>query len=244
MTARITLENVTISHRRHPAVHHVSGCFEAGSLTALTGPNGAGKSTLLRAIAGLVKPDGGHIHRETTTRTAYLPQHTDMRRDMPLSVQQLASMGLWHITGGSRALTPELLQRVQHALELVGLQDLQHREIGTLSAGQFQRALMARTLLQDASLILLDEPFSAMDESTTRHLLDLLKEWQKQGRTIICVLHELDLIRQHFPQCLLLARGLIAWDAPAKALHPENLLKARFFRPEWHEAAPRCEQAM
>ncbi|NBO18590.1 MAG: ABC transporter ATP-binding protein [Proteobacteria bacterium] len=243
--ARVTLENITLSYRRHPAVHHVSGAFEPGSLTAITGPNGAGKSTLLRAIAGLERPQEGRIRIEPSQkgRIAYLPQAASLQRDFPVTVLQLASGGLWHRTGSFGAITPAMRAQAQEAIAQVGLSGMENRDIGSLSAGQFQRALFARLLLQDAALILLDEPFSAIDESTTRHLLDMLKQWHMQGRTVICVLHELEQIRQHIPRCLLLARECIAWDTSVKALHPENLLAARFFRPEW-QGHDRCEQAV
>lgn len=243
--ACVTLENVTLSYRRHPAVHHVTGVFESGSLTAITGPNGAGKSTLLRAIAGLEKPQEGRIliNPPQRGRIAYLPQASGLQRDFPVTVLQLVSTGLWHRAGSLRAVTPGMLRQAQQALEQVGLHGMDGRDIGSLSAGQFQRALFARLIVQDAALILLDEPFTAIDESTTRHLLDIVKTWHAQGRTVIAVLHELEQIRQHLPRTLLLARECIAWEATARALHPENLLNARFFRPEW-QGHDRCEQAV
>ena len=237
----LTLENVTLSYNRHPAVHHISGSFAPGSLTAIAGPNGAGKSTLLKAIAGIIPCDEGRIlHSE---RIAYLPQATDMQRDFPCTLLHMVTTGFWHKTGGLRAITAAMKGQARTALAQVGLSGFENRDIASLSAGQFQRALFARLLIQDANLILLDEPFNAIDETTTRHLMEIIQRWHKEGRTVICVLHDFDQIRTHFPDCLLLARECIAWGPSAKTLHPENLLNARFFRPDF-SIAEICERAV
>lgn len=245
MPASVTLKNLTVSYNRHPAVHHLNGTFAPGSLTAIAGPNGAGKSTLLKAIAGIIPPDEGHIHIEKSPgqRVAFLPQATDMQRDFPLTLMHMVTTGFWHQSGGLRAITPAMKQQTRDALSQVGLRGLENRDIASLSAGQFQRALFARLLVQDASLILLDEPFNAIDETTTRHLMEIIANWHKEGRTVICVLHDFEQIRTHFPDCLLLARECIAWGESAKTLHPENLLNARFFRPDFNTAAI-CERAV
>src|SRR5271156_975782 len=108
MTA-VILENVTISYDRHPAVHHVSGRFESGSLTAIAGPNGAGKSTLLKGIAGILLPDEGHINIEgASKRIAYLPQAAELQRDFPMSVLHMITTGYWHKTGALGAITPAM----------------------------------------------------------------------------------------------------------------------------------------
>jgi len=242
----VTLENVTISYARHPAVHHVSGSFAHGSLTAIAGPNGAGKSTLLKAIAGILTPDEGHIHIENTSRghIAYLPQASELERDFPLSVLHLVATGYWHKTGGLGGITPTMKQEVTKALADVGLAGLEKRSLSSLSVGQFQRALFARLLIQDAPLILLDEPFTAIDADTTAHLLELVERWHKEGRTVICVLHDFDQIRKYFPECLLLARECIAWGKSTEALVSEKLLTARFFRDSVHAEAETCERGV
>lgn len=232
MPATLTLENVTISYDRHPAVHHLSGVFAPGSLTALAGPNGAGKSTLLKAIAGILPVESGRILIGGALRKdiAYMPQAAGIERDFPLSVQALVATGFWRRAGGFGSVTPRMKAAALQALETVGLRGLGEQPLSALSAGQFQRALFARIIVQDAPLILLDEPFNAIDSDTTEHLLGLVKSWHAQGRTVICVLHDFDQIRENFPRCLLLAREAVAWDDSARALSPENLLKARFLR--------------
>lgn len=245
MNAAVTLDNVTLSYQRHPAVHHISGTFAAGSMTAITGPNGAGKSSLLKAIAGLIKPDEGRITTSLSKQhpIAYLPQTTQLPSHFPMSVQQLVATGLWHKTNAHKRITSEMLDDVADAIMQAGLSGLEKRNITELSTGQLQRAFFARLLIMDTSLILLDEPFNAIDESTTKHLLDMLNQWHKDGNTIICVLHDIEQIKAYFPQTVLLARECISWGDTKNALDAEKLLQARFFRPSWaaHEAI--CEQA-
>lgn len=240
----VTLENVTLAYARHPAVHHVSGCFDAGSFTAVTGPNGAGKSTLLKAIAGLIAPNEGRIVRDGISRCdiAYLPQTSTLRRDAPVDALQMVTGGFWSKAGIFRAISPDMRAREREALAAVGLRDFERRQVGGLSAGQFQRLRFARAMVQDASLILLDEPFAGVDTETSAKLMDILRRWHVQGRTVICVLHDFEAIRRHFPRCLLLARECIGWGASGQVLTPELLESARFFREAEDDAAPHCER--
>jgi len=246
MAATVTLENVTISYARHPAVHHLSGTFPAGSLTAVTGPNGAGKSTLLKAIAGIITPDEGRILVEgiASERIGYLPQASEMQRDFPLSVLHMVVTGYWHKSGGFGTITADMKEKAQAALGAVGLAGFEKRNLMSLSAGQFQRALFARLLVQDASLILLDEPFTAVDADTIEHLLEITANWHRQGRTVICVLHDFDQIRSHFPTCLLLARECVAWGDAHASLSTERLQQARFFRERWSQQPEICTEAI
>ena len=239
MTAAITLDNVTVSYDRHPAVHHVTGRFERGSLTAIAGPNGAGKSTLLKAIAGLVPVAEGHIH--VGEPLAYLPQLSQMQRDFPMSVLHMVATGFWLQTGASRPITAAMKALAALALAQTGLSGFESRDLSSLSAGQFQRALFARLLVQDAKLILLDEPFNAIDDSTVSLLLDIIRRWHEEGRTVLCVLHHFDQIRAHFPDCLLLSRDCVAWGDSASVLQPENLLKAHLPREE-RDSHALCER--
>jgi len=238
----VTLNNVTISYNRHPAVHHISGTFERGSLTAIAGPNGAGKSTLLKAIAGILQPQEGSI--QINGKLAYLPQASEMQRDFPLSVLHMVLTGLWQQTGGMKAITKAMKERASIALTEVGLKGFEKRDLASLSTGQFQRALFARLLVQDADIMLLDEPFNAIDEHTVSLLMDIMLRWHEEKRTIICVLHDFTQIRAYFPQTLLLARECIAWDSTEKALHPEKLATTRFFRDDWNSNVSICERAI
>ncbi|TIS73400.1 MAG: ATP-binding cassette domain-containing protein, partial [Mesorhizobium sp.] len=137
--------------------------------------------------------------------------------------------------------TREDRDSVSQALMAVGLGGFEKRPIDTLSGGQLQRTLFARVLLQDADLILLDEPFNAVDTKTVGDLITLIKRWHGEERTIMVVVHDLELVRQNFPETLLLARQPIAWGETKATLRPENLLRARRFHEAWEENAPWCE---
>ena len=234
----LLLEDVTVTHGRRPAVHHVSGCFAPGSLTAIVGPNGAGKTTLLRAIAGLHPLSGGRI--TGADRIALLPQGSALDRSFPLACLDVVALGEAPQAG---PFTPISTARARSALEGVGLGGFESRPIGSLSAGQFQRVLFARLMVQDAPVLLLDEPFNAVDARTEADLLSVLHGWHRSGRTIIAVLHDLDLVRDQFPETLLLARHIVGWGATADVLRPEPLLQARLNAEAWSDDAAPCRAA-
>lgn len=241
--AGIRLENLTLTHGRHPAVHHVSGHFAPGSLTAVVGPNGAGKTTLLRALAGLHKPESGRITHEGTARIALLPQLAALDRAFPISCLDVVMQGLWPRIGAFRGVSAQDRELAEHALAAVGLSGFGKRPVGSLSAGQTQRLLFARLLVQDADILLLDEPFNAVDARTSADLLRLVREWHGEGRTVIAVLHDLDLVARDFPQTLLIARDAIAWGPTAQALSAANRLEARMMAEAWAEEAEHCHRA-
>jgi zinc/manganese transport system ATP-binding protein len=215
---RVLLRDVTVRYGRHVALEAVSGEFDSGSLTAVVGANGAGKSTLLAAIAGAVRLAGGVVKCATRRRLAYLPQLAAIDRDYPLTVSELITLGGWREFGAFRSPGTALRARAAAAAETVGLAGRLGRPIGEISVGELQRALFARLILQDAAVILLDEPFAAVDAQTTSVLLDQVARWHREGRTVIAVLHDLDLVQRHFPSTLVLARRCLAWGRTAAAL--------------------------
>lgn len=243
-TPSIRLDNLTLAYRRHPAVHHLSGTFEPASFTAVVGPNGAGKSTLLKGIMGAMSADQGEIRIAGIRRRdiAYLPQQSEIDRAFPMQALDLVSLGLWRRIGPLRRISGRHLDRACDALAAVGLRGFEQRMIGTLSGGQLQRALFARMLLQDARVLLLDEPFTAIDMKTTADLLDLVHRWHGEGRMIIAVLHDLDIVREHIPRTLLLAREPIGWGPTADVLSARNLLLARRLSEAFDDHAPICER--
>lgn len=245
MKPHLTFQDLTLGYDRRPAVHHIDGTVEVGSLTAVVGPNGSGKSTLLKGIAGVLRPLGGQIVRsEMEPRgIAYLPQQTEIERSFPASVVDLVALGLWQRRGMLGRITPADGEAIDTALTAVGLSGFQRRGIDTLSGGQLQRALFARVLLQNAMLILLDEPFNAIDTRTVSDLIAMIHRWHGEDRTVLVVLHDLDLVREHFPRTLLLAREPVAWGDTREALKPENLLTARRLNESWDENAPWCERS-
>jgi len=224
----VTLENLSVVYDRDPVICRLDGAFADGTLTAITGPNGAGKSTLLKALAGLVDYEGAiDLGNVTQSEIAYLPQIHESDKTFSISVFDLVSMGYWHKAGPFKKFTAAMLLDVEKAIEKTGLKGFADSAINTLSAGQFQRALFARAMLQDAKLILLDEPFSAVDVSTTKDLLNILEGWSATGKTVIAVLHEMDQIHEIFPETLLLARECVAWGKTAEVLTNENLARTR-----------------
>jgi zinc/manganese transport system ATP-binding protein len=239
----IQLQNVTLGYERHPAVHHLCGRFQAGTLTAVMGPNGGGKSTLLKGVVGLLRPLDGSIALQGFDRRdiAYLPQQAEIDIDFPISVLDTVLLGHWRRVGAFRALGPDMRATARQALSAVGLEGFESRPVGWLSAGQRQRVLFARVLVADSPIILLDEPFTAIDARTTADLLQLVLRWHGEGRTIVAALHDLEQVRRHFPETLLLAREAIVWGATADVLTPGNLLKARAMSEAWDDQARFCE---
>nr|WP_242481774.1 ABC transporter ATP-binding protein [Paracraurococcus ruber] len=226
------MADLTLAHQRRPAVHHVSGRFAPGSLTAVVGPNGAGKSTLLRALAGLHRPDGGRIEG-AAGQVALLPQAAALDRAFPIACLDVVLFGLWREVGAFRAVPSAGRDRARDALAAVGLTGFERRPVGSLSVGQFQRLLFARLLLQDAPVILLDEPFNALDSRTAADMLALVHRWHGEGRTVVAVLHDLEMVRREFPETLLLARDCLGWGPTAEVLTAANRLRARMMAEAW-----------
>jgi zinc/manganese transport system ATP-binding protein len=242
MAAQIAFRDVTLGYDRHPAVHHLDGEVAQGALLAVVGPNGAGKSTLFRGLAGILKPLSGSIDLGglDIRDIAYLPQSVDIDRTFPISVFDLVGTGLWRTTGFFGGMGKAARDRITQALAAVGLNGFENRAIGTLSGGQMQRMLFARALLQDARLIVLDEPFNAIDAKTSADLLALVKRWHGEGRTVLAALHDFDLVRAHFPETLLLARGEVAWGKTSEVLTAENLAEARRMCEAFDDTAAAC----
>jgi zinc/manganese transport system ATP-binding protein len=242
MQPLLQFRDVTLGYDRHPAVHHLNGEVAPGALLAVVGPNGAGKSTLFRGLVGILKPLSGAIltggvHQKDI---AYLPQTADIDRSFPISVFDFVGTGLWRTTGFFGGIGKGARAKIAETLAAVGLSGFENRGIGTLSGGQMQRMLFARVLLQDARLIVLDEPFNAIDAKTSADLLALVKQWHAEGRTVLAALHDMDLVRAHFPETLLLARGEVAWGATSDVLTAENLAEARRMCEAFDDSAAPC----
>jgi zinc/manganese transport system ATP-binding protein len=224
----IDIRGISVRHGPRLALDRVTGRFEPGSLTAIVGPNGAGKSTLLNVLAGLIRPHRGEVvcPARKRNRLAYLPQQAEIDRDYPVTVGEIVGLGLWRQFGAFRKPNRAAATQIAAAVEAVGLTGTIDRRINELSVGQLQRALFARLLLLDAEVILLDEPFAAVDTRTVDALLSVIARWHDEQRTVAAVVHDLGQVRAHFPSTMLLARKPVAWGPTGATLTDANLAAA------------------
>lgn len=228
----IRLSNVTLYHPHHthsPILNDVTGEFQAGSLTAVYGPNGAGKTMLMKTLAGLIKPDQGcvdyapSLHRDVS----FVPQISHIDRGFAITVADFVALGAGYRVGLFSRFREEELRLIEHSLERVGLHSRSNCLISELSGGQMQRLLIARLILRDPKVVLLDEPFSAIDNDALPLLMQVILDFIADGKTVIAVSHDQNQIRTYFPQTLLLSGRVVYWGDTATALNPENLSKAR-----------------
>lgn len=209
MTAIVGMERLAVGHGAHACLSAVEFGIERGSLVAILGTNGTGKSTLVRTIVGLQRPLAGRIRLDgiAPDRIAYLAQQSDIDRSFPITVFEMVLTGLWPRLGHFGGIRRRHRQQARAALERVGMGDIANRTLGELSAGQFQRVLFARTILQDAPLIVLDEPFAAVDERTAEALMWFIRGWHDESRTVLVVVHDLGLVLRAFPWTVLVGGG-------------------------------------
>jgi manganese/zinc/iron transport system ATP- binding protein len=225
----IRFHDVTVRYGRRPALEGITAQIPCNSLTALLGPNGAGKSTLLRSILGWHPMERGEIRigdshaHHTLPRLAYLPQRAEVDWDFPITVEEVVRQGRYPALGPFRRFGPEDARRVEEAIEEMGLGEMRDRQIRALSVGQQQRVFLARALAQGADIFLLDEPFAALDPQATADLAQQLRQWERQGRTVLAAVHDLPLAAQLFSRAVLLRQRLIAAGPIAEALTPETL---------------------
>ncbi|MGE0804681.1 MAG: metal ABC transporter ATP-binding protein [Burkholderiaceae bacterium] len=213
------LDEVALGYRGDPVISRLTGSFDRASMTAIVGPNGAGKTTLLKALLGTVAPLSGRIRRLASPRDiAYLPQLSGVDRAFPITVGDFVSTGLWSSIGSFRAVDRRQSDRIDEAIANAGLAGGADAWLQDLSGGQFQRARFARLSLQDAPVVLLDEPFAAIDHRTVDDLMSTITRWHAEGRTIAVVMHDLELVRRHFPRTLALGGADIAWGDTSSSL--------------------------
>jgi len=225
----LRVSDLTVSYNRIPALHHLSFQAVCGQLIALMGPNGAGKTTLLKTLTGLLKPETGTIFfhgrqvRGATTDFAYLPQRENVDWDFPITVRGLVEMGRYLRIGWAGRYRETDSLAVQAAIEKMQLQDLQDRQISALSGGQQQRAFLARSLAQEAHVLLLDEPFTGLDEPNRTNLAAILRTLSASGKMIIASHHDLSSVAALFSHVMLLNGELVAAGPTATAFTPETI---------------------
>jgi ABC-type Mn2+/Zn2+ transport system ATPase subunit len=228
----IRLRDVSAGYGDRPAIEHVSFDVAAGSLVAVVGPNGAGKSTLLKVIAGVLPPWAGQAevlgHRpgDQARRVAYVPQAELVDWAFPVTVQQVVMMGRYPLLGPLRRPGGRDRAAVDAALDRVGMDQLAGRQIGELSGGQRRRVFMARALVAEPDLYLLDEPVTAIDTTTQQEIMDLLAVEASRGRTVIASTHDLGCAADCFGRVIAVNRTIVA-DGPASiALDADVLSRA------------------
>lgn len=223
---------VTVAYRNTPVLTDLNFEVPAGTLTAIVGPNGAGKSTLIKTALGLVQPLTGHFEffgksfREVDGRVSYVPQRTSVDWDFPVTSLDVVCMGLYRKIGWFRPVRARHRKRAMEALAEVGMQDYAKRQISQLSGGQQQRVFLARALVQDAELFLMDEPLAGVDVATEKTIINTLHRIRDQGRTAMVVHHDLDTVSEYFDRVLLLNQHIIAEGASDDVMTPENLKQA------------------
>lgn len=203
ITAMIVLDNLCIGYDGEAIAPPVDGRITRGNLMAIVGANGCGKSTLLKTLAGFIPPVSGKVRWQVRRPViGWLAQRQELDQQFPLTVQDVVSQGAWPRLSLLYGMGPGIRKRIATALERVGLLSLAKAPINTLSGGQFQRMLFARILVQQAPLVMLDEPFTGVDETTTEMLMSLILDMQRHGQTVLAVLHDSEKVARFFPQVL------------------------------------------
>ena len=227
--APLTVRGLTVSYGNKPAVFSVDASIPAGSMTAIIGPNGAGKSTFLKGALGVVPRLSGEVRifgkpfHEARDRVAYVPQRASVDWDFPARVIDVVLMGLYGSVGLFRLWRARHRQQAMACLDRVGMADFADRQIGQLSGGQQQRVFLARALAQNAEFYLLDEPFAGVDAATERAIVSVLKDLKSEGRTVVCVHHDLSTVPEYFDRVLLINVRRIAEGPVETTFTAENL---------------------
>ena len=229
---RLAVEALSVSYRGVPALIDVTWTAPATGLTAIVGPNGAGKSTLIKAVLDLIPRAAGTIrvfgqpYADVRRRVGYVPHRTSVDWDFPTDALDVVLMGTYGKLGWIRRPGRAEVATALACLDQVGMADFARRQISQLSGGQQQRVFLARALAQDADLYLMDEPFVGVDATTERSIVELLHALKAQGRTVLCVHHDLDSAPDYFDHLVLLNVRLIADGPFAAAFTQANLMKA------------------
>ncbi|MBF1116628.1 MAG: metal ABC transporter ATP-binding protein [Solobacterium sp.] len=216
MNSLITIKNVGVSYAMQP--HVLKDCnatIEGPTITGIIGPNGAGKSTLLKAILGLIQSSGeilidGEPVKKVLQKIAYVEQKSQIDFTFPITIRECVALGRTVKKKPLQRLTKEDWEKVDAAIEEVGLTDLASRQIGALSGGQFQRVLLARCMVQEAQYIFLDEPFVGIDMLSEKVIMTIIRKWKEEGKTILMVNHDLSKVKEYFDQVILVKHAIVA----------------------------------
>jgi manganese/zinc/iron transport system ATP- binding protein len=227
----LSIHDMTVAYHRKPVIWDVDLDLPEGKLVGLVGPNGAGKSTLLKAVLELVPRASGRVlvygkpYRQQRNLVGYVPQRETVDWDFPVSALDVVTMGRYGRIGWFKPVAKRDKQAALAALERVGIADLADRQISQLSGGQQQRVFLARALVQDARLYLMDEPFAAVDAATERAIVRILQDLRDTGKTALVVHHDLQTVPEYFDHVILLNMRVVAHGPTSVVFTPENLHK-------------------
>lgn len=229
--APLAVSGLTVAYQRKPVIWDVDIDIPNGSLVGVIGPNGAGKSTLLKACLNLIPITSGRIeffgkpYQQSRHRVAYVPQRESVDWDFPVLAVDVVAMGLYREIGWFWPVRKRHLNIAREALERVGIGDLAKRQISQLSGGQQQRVFLARALVQQADLFLMDEPFAAVDASTEKAIVEILRQMKAEGKTAIVIHHDLHTVPEYFDHVVLLNMRVVAAGPVAETFTSDNLQK-------------------
>ena len=218
----IEIKNLTVAYGENIALEDLNLNIEVGSLMALVGPNGAGKSTLIKAILKFLKQITGEIKINAKT-LAYVPQRNSVDWDFPTTLFDVVEMGCYGRVGLFKRVSKEEKQKVLKAIEQVGMLEFKDRQISELSGGQQQRAFIARALVQEADIYLMDEPFQGVDSTTEKSIVEILKQLKAEGKTIIVVHHDLQTVPTYFESVALINKAVIISGKVSEVFTQENI---------------------
>lgn len=220
----IEIRNLTVAYGENIALENLNLDVEVGSLMALVGPNGAGKSTLIKTILKFLKQITGEIKINGKT-LAYVPQRNSVDWDFPTTLFDVVEMGCYGRVGLFKRVNKEEKQKVLKAIEQVGMLDFKDRQISELSGGQQQRTFIARALVQEADIYLMDEPFQGVDSTTEKSIVSILKKLKSEGKTLIIVHHDLQTVPTYFESVTFINKTVIASGKVKEIYTQENIDK-------------------
>lgn len=227
----LSIHDLTVAYQRKPVIWDIDYVAPAGKLVAIVGPNGAGKSTLINAALELIPRASGQVrffgepYQKQRHRVGYVPQRESVDWDFPVSALDVVVMGLYRKVGWCLPVLPRHRKTALAALARVGMADYAHRQIRRLSGGQQQRVFLARALVQDADLYLMDEPFTGVDAATERAIVEILRELRALGKTALVVHHDLQTVTEYFDEVILLNMRLVATGSVESVFTTDNLRK-------------------
>jgi len=225
----LSIHDLTVAYHRRPVLWDIDYDAPAGKLVAIVGPNGSGKTTLIKACLELVPRASGEVrffglpYRQARHRVGYVPQRESVDWEFPINALQVVEMGLYRQIGWFRRVRKQHREQAMEALKRVGMADFATRQISQLSGGQQQRVFLARALVQDADVYLMDEPFVGVDAATERAIVQLLHELRARGKTALVVHHDLQTVPEYFDHVLLLNMRLVAQGPVSEVFTEENL---------------------